>query len=372
MTSRERLLNTLRGGGVDRIPISLYEFDGFYDSWIGEHREYKEILEYAEGKTDKMYFWGPERPDNVLLFGEIDPGKIRTCQWKEKRSLFTKTTFETPRGELCQVLREDEGIHTAWCIEHPCKDEKDGERLLSLPFVPWKPSTASFFRLDRDLGDRGIVMIDAPDALCLTVDQFGFFKFLTLYVDQRDLIFRMMDFFQERICAYLKGLLEGGAASLYRIVGPEYATPPYLPPKDFEALVTSYDAELVKLIRRYGGLTRLHSHGKVGKVLEACGRMGIDAMDPLEPPPDGDVGMREARRILGEVTLIGNVEERIFETGSREEVEAAVRQAVEEGRGGGFILCPTAMPLTTPLERRIQENIIHYIDSGLRYGAGPL
>lgn len=31
MDSRERLLKTLNGEETDRVPISLYEFDGFYD-----------------------------------------------------------------------------------------------------------------------------------------------------------------------------------------------------------------------------------------------------------------------------------------------------------------------------------------------------
>ncbi|MBC7319819.1 hypothetical protein H5T89_04170, partial [bacterium] len=64
-----------------------------------------------------------------------------------------------------------------------------------------------------------------------------------------------------------------------------------------------------------------------------------------------------------------NIEERLFEVGTKPEIEVAVRRAIEEGTNNGpFILCPTAMPLTTPLDKRIQENIIHYIDCGIKYG----
>jgi len=135
-------------------------------------------------------------------------------------------------------------------------------------------------------------------------------------------------------------------------------------------LVTTYDRELVDLLHRYGALARLHSHGRIGKVLESFLEMGIDATDPVEPPPDGDVELKEARKILGrEVTLIGNIEERLFHFGGKEDISRAVRKAIEEGASSGpFILCPTAMPLTTPLDGKVQENIIHYIDCGLRYG----
>jgi len=136
-------------------------------------------------------------------------------------------------------------------------------------------------------------------------------------------------------------------------------------------LVTPYDKELVKLLHHYQGFARLHSHGKIKKTLKSFIEMEIDATDPVEPPPDGDVELKEAREILGnKVTLIGNIEERLLETGSKEEVENAVRKAAEEGKtsNGAFILCPTAMPLTTPLNKKVQENIIHYIDCGINYG----
>jgi hypothetical protein len=370
LTSRGRLINTLKGDIPDRVPISLYEFDGFYDSWIYSYPEYAEILQYAEGKTDKMYFWSPPGEKSALFYGEVEEQDIVTTEWKEESSVYTRTVIRTPQGKLSSLSRQDQGVHTTWTIEHLCKEEKDAEKVLSLRYLPWRPSVDSFFELDRKLGDSGIIMSDIPDALCLTVELFGFSRFLTTYIDSPKVVFRLMDFFQERICDFLKFLLKSGAVTLYRIVGPEYATPPYLRPEEFDKLVTAYDRELIDLLHRSGGIARLHSHGRIGKVLESFLQMGIDATDPVEPPPDGDVELKEAREILGnEVTLIGNIEERLFHTGGKEDMEQAVRKAIEEGASGGpFILCPTAMPLTTPLDKKVRENIIHYIDSGIKYG----
>ena len=367
LTSRERLLKTFKGEEVDRVPISLYEFEGSYSNWIHNCPEYVEILDYAKGKTDPMCFWGPSG-DNVLFYGEVEPGTIENSNWKDERSNFRERTIHTPRGELTTVGREDEGIHTRWTIEHLCKTVDDAEKVLSLPYVTWRPAVDSFFELDKELGDRGIILGDVPDALCCTVELFGFSEFLMLFVDNRELVFKLLDFFQERICNYMEHLLKSGATTVYRIVGPEYATPPYMSPKEFDNLVTRYDKELVKLLHRYGGIARLHSHGKIGQVLDAFLEMEVDATDPVEPPPDGDVELKEAMERLPGVTLIGNIEERLFEIGTRQDVESAVRKAMEQTVGGQFILCPTAMPLTTPLDKRIQENIIHYIDCGLKYG----
>ena len=370
LSSRTRLLKILKGEEIDRVPISLYEFDGFYDDWIHLNKEYVEILEYAKGKTDKMYFWSPQTSKPVLFYGVIDEECISREIWRDGKSVYTRITLETPRGTVEKISRRDDNIHTSWTIKYFCRDVKDAQKILSIPYEPWRPGLDSFFTLDRKLGDDGIILGDIADPLCLTVGLFGLSRFLKLYMRNREVIFDLMDFFQERICNYLEYILKNGAVTLYRICGPEYATPPYLHPKEFDRLVNSYDSEMIDLIHKYGGYARLHSHGKIKRVLPYIGRMSIDAIDPLEPPPDGDVELREARKILGsDVVLIGNIEERLLELGSKREIEKQVRKAIKEGSSdGGFILSPTAMPIVTPLRRKAQQNIIHYIDCGLKYG----
>jgi hypothetical protein len=370
LTSRQRLLNTLSGRSIDRIPISLYEFDGFYESWIHQEPEYQAILDYATGKTDKLFVWGPESDIPNIFFGSIDPESIKITNWIDKTSQYTKTILQTPRGELVTLSRQDQGVHTRWTLEHYCKTAEDIDRILSIPYLPYKPSVESFFELDKKLGDTGIILGDLPDPLCMTVDLFGFSEFLMIYIDTPELIFRLLDFFHDRIMQYLNHLLENGAITVYRICGPEYATPPYLSPLDFDKLVTPYATEMIKLLHRYDAKARVHSHGKIQKVLPALTKMELDAIDPLEPPPDGDAELAEVRQAFGnKVVLIGNIEERLFEVGSKQDIETAVKIAIEVGaKNGPFILCPTAMPLTTPLDNKIQDNIIHYIDCGLNYG----
>jgi len=157
---------------------------------------------------------------------------------------------------------------------------------------------------------------DIPDALCLTIDLFGFSNFMMIYVDEPQLIFKLLDFFQERITSYLEQILSKGASTLYRIVGPEYATPPYF------------------------------------------------------SPADGDIEISEAREILGKnIVLFGNIEERLFEVGTKEDIRREVKKTIEAGKkAGNFVLCPTAMPLNTPLDNRIKDNIKYYIDFGLEFG----
>ena len=370
-SSRKRLLRVLRGEPIDRVPISLYEFDGFYDSWIHEAPEYTEILNYAKGRTDKMYFWSPDwKGIKTLFFTCIEERDLRTEEWFKGKRKFTKTVINTPRGEVQNVRWEEEGVHTSWTREHFCKNIDDARKILSLRDNPVFPPVEGFRQADKKLGEEGILLVDLIDPLCLVAELFAFSDFLIFALTEEKTIMKLLNTAYERIYNYTEYLLKKGVITLFRIVGPEYATPPYLSPSYFHKFVTKYDKELVSLIHSCGGFVRLHCHGKIGKILDEISLMSPDALDPIEPPPDGDIELGELKRRVGDkITLMGNIEERCFEVYSKDEMDAIVKKTMKEGAPRGrFVLLPTAMPLTTPLKPKIKENIIQYIDSGLTYG----
>ena len=370
LTSRERIIKTLKREKTDRVPICLYEFDGIYESWIHNYPEYEEILQHAEGKTDKFFHWSPVSCNDVFFFGKFDSKNIKIRSWDEGKSRFTRYTYVTPKGEITSLYRNDESIHTTWCLEHLCKNREDAEKILSIPYIPAEYSVNNYFELDKKIGDRGIVIGDIGDALCHIPDLFGFSNFMMVYLDEPELIFRLLDFFQERLIGYLEQILNKGAKTLYRICGSEYATPPYFSPADFEKLVFNYDRKLIDILHKHGAYARIHSHGKVKKILNYLKEMNADATDPIEPPPDGDVEISEAREILGDnVILFGNIEERLFEIGTKEDIKREVKKTLESWKkAGNFVLCPTAMPLNTPLDTKISDNIKCYIDYGYEFG----
>ena len=71
-------------------------------------------------------------------------------------------------------------------------------------------------------------------------------------------------------------------------------------------------------------------------------------LDPIEPPPQGDVSLAEVRRQYGrDLVLFGNLEARDLEYLPTPDFEKLVRQALEEGTAGegrGFVLMPSASP----------------------------
>ena len=93
--------------------------------------------------------------------------------------------------------------------------------------------------------------------------------------------------------------------------------------------------------------------------------MGADAIDPIEPPPQGDVQLREVRERYGcQLVLFGNLEVADIETLPTSQFAEKVKRALDEGTSGngrGFVLMPSASPYgrtISPLTMRNYETII--------------
>lgn len=98
----------------------------------------------------------------------------------------------------------------------------------------------------------------------------------------------------------------------------------------------------------------------------ATGCMGLD---PVEPPPQGDVSLAYVRGRYGQqFVLFGNLEASDVENLPVREFEKKVATALEEGTAGtgrGFVLMPSACPYgreITPLALANYEKMIEMIE----------
>jgi uroporphyrinogen-III decarboxylase len=105
---------------------------------------------------------------------------------------------------------------------------------------------------------------------------------------------------------------------------------------------------MIDIIHRSGGYARVHCHGNIRSILDDIAAMGADAIDPVEPPPQGDVSLRYVREKYGnQLVLFGNIECADIENLPTPEFEKKISQALDEGTaypGRGFVLMPSASP----------------------------
>ena len=100
---------------------------------------------------------------------------------------------------------------------------------------------------------------------------------------------RLLDYFAGFLLARTRAVADALPGRLWRVYGPEYAGAPYLPPRLFHRYVVPYDRQLVDAIQTPGGFCRIHAHGNLAAILDQIVSTGCSGLDPIEPPPQGDV-----------------------------------------------------------------------------------
>jgi len=355
----------------DRVPVSLHSFNVWAEGWEWADQSFRKLILFAREHTECFYEWWPRAVNGHPFLTAHPSAAIISRETRERESTRYHNANNTPRGPIHQTVRRLENVHTDWTVEHWLKTDEDIERFLSIPYEPIEWDCSGLAEIDAKLGDRVVIFPGITDAICYVADLFEFGEYTVRAFADRSNIRRLLDAMQPRVLARLEAMLDAGAGPVFRLVGPEYVSPPYLPPELFREFVVQYDKPLVDLIHRHGRLVRAHSHGRCSQLLDMfADEMGVDALDPLEAPPDGDITLADAKRRIGDrCCLFGNMQFRDLETATPEQIDEMVRRNIEDAaEGGGFVLMPTAEPVTTPLSATLERNYFQYIESALKWG----
>jgi hypothetical protein len=268
------------------------------------------------------------------LMGEL----LQTASRQEGND--TITTIITPTGNLTQRYRRTS--ITGYTVEFPCKNADDVEKYLSIPFRPADPNVESFLARRAEIGDQGLVLAGIGDAICLPATILSPEDMCLLWMDAPDLMQHTVALAAERVNTFAEKACQKGVDA-YRIIGGEYASE-QLGPKGFDALVKPYDTDLVTIIHKYNGIAYYHNHGDVDGFLESFAELGIDALDPLEVPPYGNVDLGDAKRRIGDrVCLVGGLDDmEVLESLDEATVKARGRECIEATGTNGYCLGGTA------------------------------
>jgi len=369
MNSRERLLAAIRCEQTDRVPISTYELVGF-NSQAFENNEpsYKRLMDTIREKTDCVCMW--DMKSSHTIAATSCPERLSSIQKRGENYTDTLLTLSTEKGELTSSRRVYDNVYTSWQYKHWCASIDDIDKILSIPFVPLTYDDSDYDRIRNEVGDNGIIMASVSDPVDLIMFSMEFGESLVWAMTETDHFTKAMDEMHRRNMINLENMLKTRVVDLYRICGPEVITPPYLPLPFFKRFVTPYVKEMTELIKSYGALVRIHSHGKIATVLDEILSFGADALDPCEAPPDGDITLCELkRRVNGQVCIFGNLQLKLLEHASTFEVREEVRRCMESAKdNGGYIIMPTAAPINVPLSPKTEDNYIAFIEAALEFG----
>jgi uroporphyrinogen-III decarboxylase len=219
---------------------------------------------------------------------------------------------------------------------------------LDIPGPSGDPDVSVVLEAEAAIGDTGIVMIDTPDPLCLAAALFDMATYTVVATLEPELFHELLLRFAAILHPNTESIAKALPGRLWRIYGPEYASPPYQSPAAFRDFVVRYDQPMVDSIQRYGGFVRIHSHGNLKEILDDIASMGVDGLDPIEPPAQGNVELSYVRQKYGkQMVLFGNLESTDLENLPTDQFVQKIETALEQGTAGqgrGFVLMPSACP----------------------------
>jgi hypothetical protein len=370
MTRRQRLMATLRGEPVDRPAVNFYEIGGFAidPSDPSEFNVYNDpswqpLLDLAEERSDLIRMRNPARSRSwdPQAAPELS-GLVQVQKYVENQCRCTRVTVRAGGRLLSSTTRRDPAVDTTWTTEHLLKNTDDLDAYLQLPdeILARALDVTGLVAEEEKLGDRGIVMVDTEDPICAAASLFDMATFLTIALTEQKRLHHLLEKLAGPLYVRTEQVSKGFPGRLWRIYGPEYAAEPFLPPGLFREYVVRYTGPMVEIIKRRGGFARIHCHGRTGGILDQICEMGADAIDPIEPPPQGDVSLEYVRRTYGDrLVLFGNIEVADIELTEPSAFRRVVEQTLVEGTRGpgrGFVLMPSSAPNGRTITSRTMRN----------------
>lgn len=367
MTGKERLTRVFQGKAVDRPSLKLWglsidqpmlapAYKPVYDLGL----ELTDIVEQARSPFNILFGSSNEH----LMSYEDKP--ITGSHWIDRYEY-----IKLPDRTLRSIKRYSSIGEPGYTMEYMLKSSSDIKALLKLPYENYSIDLGTYQAKLNKVGNRGIVYYSLDHGAYALIRNMGSELFGLMTIDDRDLLKEAILIFRNRILEQTKAVLSMGAIPFFGWVGPELCIPPLAGMNDFKDFVFDMDKEICDTIHNGGGYVWLHCHGSVKKLLKPFVDMGVDVLNPIEPPPQGNVTLTEAIEIVGDkMGLEGNIEiSSLLLSQSEEDVKKIVYEAVLEGKKSSrFILCPSTsyMEYPRPSEQFI-KNLLAYLEYGYKY-----
>lgn len=335
MNSRERLRRCYFHEELDRPGV--YTRTGFPE----DDPTYDALKKYLDEHTELKRGWSVQQCETSYNT-EI---KVEPHTEDFERHIIT---IKTPQGDIEKTkivsLKGQPGLSETYYL----KTREDAEKYLSLPIPEIGGNASSFFELDKEIGDKGIVEAGlGMNPGGHAAELFGSENFALMSVTDRDIIHALLQRHMQVIMNRVKFAIQNKVGPFFSMLGQEYIVPPLHGPKDFSDFNVEYDKPVIDLIHEAGGRIHVHSHGSIKTVLHGFLDMGVDVLHPFEPPPMGDITPSEAKEaVRGKICIEGNIQIAYMYEHTPEQIRQETKQLIKDtfDDNRGLIVCPTASP----------------------------
>jgi hypothetical protein len=375
MTSTERLLTAASFQEPDRVPIELC-----IGQKARELPETTKITEFIDTTADNFVHvpavdWGffglDSRYSEEII--EDRPGefrRIRRIQHTQAGDFHAITKHFYPKLDSADYHWERRYIDTI----------EEMERLADAPRNTRPIFAGKYHAAVANVGDRGVPIMGLAHPLGTLVRQANMEEVYIWLLSEPAIVHRFLEHTSAQVRDTIHAMGESGISGWFVTYAHEMLIPPWMGLRLFDEIVFPYDKMVNDAIHGIRSRHRSHCHGNSMHFLKRMSEMGVDAIEPLEPPPFGNVDLREAKRQVGDRMLLsGNVPSQDFVRMSRREVRDWVRKAVSVAApGGGFTLHTTGSHagIDPDLDKdqlcKVIENVHAYIEAGMEFGTYPI
>ncbi|MCK9571347.1 hypothetical protein M0R72_20530 [Candidatus Pacearchaeota archaeon] len=365
MSSRERLICTLRGQIPDRVPVAPF----VQEEYLSFYYPYKEKVDRvvdAKELADEYDFDLIAKP---RIFELPHFFQKNYSNWEVRRSvrrtpgcIHHLLEIVTPRGTLVQeevgadAGAASTGIHNAF--SRYMLDSQEAIRIF-FEFLP--PLDGAFVEETRKtvaswrgvMGERGILapwgwsgVFNFASNLC------GIEALMTAPYEDEEAYRQFMGRLSDAMAGHTRAL----ASTELECIGVQgnMANSAVMNSDFFRKFVQPYEQKLLDVIHARGKFSVYHNCGFAKQFYPNYREMGMTLWETVSAPPQGDNDLSDAKAKIGDrICLLGNLDQIHFlKTATQDEVAERTRRIVQTGKPGGRYIFSTSdfLEKATPRE----------------------
>jgi uroporphyrinogen decarboxylase len=336
LTGKQYMVSALKRQYADRIPTTV--LIGPYCSRLTDYTV-KEILKDARKSAEAhVAFYERFQPDSMVIYNDI---------YLEAEAVGCELEFPDDR------------------ISHPITTPLEDKAKLAKLTVPdpEKDARLPYFielcqRVSSEVKKTAAVGLGHSGPWNLAMHLRGAESLLLDTIDDPEFVHDLMGFTTEVVQTFSNGLIEAG---LTPSIGEAYATCDLISPQIYKDFIKPYHTKLGEYYRSKNSFLGLHVCGLIDPIMKDILEAGISFLS-LDAPSSLE---KIVALSAGKIIIEGNVPTTLFSSGTREEMESAIRNCIDTAaEGSGFIL---ASGCEIPLNST-EDRIAHFFEYSHEYG----